>query len=67
MSNKIEPQRGERTAPSAAPKPKGAECSAAIKAQIKSLDFYYGKFQAIKNLSLDIAENAVTAIIGPSG
>ena len=67
MSNQIEPARGERTAASATPKPKSAECSAAIKAQIKSLNFYYGKFQAIKHLSLDIAENAVTAIIGPSG
>lgn len=59
--------RGQRPARSGTPKPKGTERPAAIKAEIKSLNFYYGKFQAIKNLSLDIAENGVTAIIGPSG
>ena len=31
------------------------------------LDFYYGKFQGLKNVSLDIARNQVTAFIGPSG
>jgi len=28
---------------------------------------YYGKFQAIMNVSMDIKKNAVTAFIGPSG
>ncbi len=28
---------------------------------------YYGKFQAIANVSMDIKKNAVTAFIGPSG
>ncbi len=31
------------------------------------LDFFYGKFQALKNVELDIAERRVTAFIGPSG
>jgi len=32
-----------------------------------NLDFYYGDFQALKNISMDIPEKAVTAFIGPSG
>jgi len=34
---------------------------------VRNLDFYYGDFQALKNVSLDIARNQVTAFIGPSG
>ncbi|HEY3180657.1 MAG TPA: phosphate ABC transporter ATP-binding protein PstB [Casimicrobiaceae bacterium] len=34
---------------------------------IRDLDFYYGKFHALKNINLDIAERRVTAFIGPSG
>ncbi|WP_339057619.1 phosphate ABC transporter ATP-binding protein PstB [Candidatus Regiella endosymbiont of Tuberolachnus salignus] len=39
----------------------------ASKLQIRNLNFYYGKFHALKNISLDIAKNQVTAFIGPSG
>jgi len=35
--------------------------------ETKNLDFYYGDFQALKNISMDIPEKAVTAFIGPSG
>lgn len=38
-----------------------------IKMAIRDLNFYYGKFHAIKNVSLDIPEKKVTAFIGPSG
>ena len=34
---------------------------------VKDLNFYYGKFLALKNINLDIAEKKVTAFIGPSG
>jgi phosphate transport system ATP-binding protein len=34
---------------------------------VKNLDFYYGKFKAIKNVNMEIARNKVTAFIGPSG
>jgi len=34
---------------------------------IRSLDFYYGKFHALKNVGFDIAARHVTAFIGPSG
>ena len=37
------------------------------KMQISNLDFYYGKFHALKNINIDIADKKVTAFIGPSG
>ncbi|WP_394756651.1 phosphate ABC transporter ATP-binding protein PstB [Rhodoferax sp.] len=37
------------------------------KISVKNLDFFYGKFHALKNISLDIPEHKVTAFIGPSG
>lgn len=37
------------------------------KLQAKNVDVFYGEFQAIKNISLDIVENSITAFIGPSG
>ena len=39
----------------------------APKMSIRKLDFFYGKFQGLKNIDLDIAERRVTAFIGPSG
>jgi len=38
-----------------------------VKVAIKSLSFYYGSVQALKDVTLDIKRNRVTAIIGPSG
>ncbi len=40
---------------------------ASPKMSIKGLDFFYGKFQGLKDVNLDIAERRVTAFIGPSG
>ncbi len=37
------------------------------KLSIRDLNFYYGKFHALKNICLDIPEKKVTAFIGPSG
>jgi len=37
------------------------------KLSIRNLNFYYGGFHAIKNVSMDIPERKVTAFIGPSG
>jgi phosphate transport system ATP-binding protein len=34
---------------------------------IRNVDFYYGKFHALKDIALEIAEKRVTAFIGPSG
>lgn len=35
--------------------------------QVRHLDFHYGNTQALKNVTLDIYRNRVTALIGPSG
>lgn len=37
------------------------------KISVRDLNFYYGKFHALKNINLDIEKNKVTAFIGPSG
>jgi phosphate transport system ATP-binding protein len=41
--------------------------TASPKMSIRGLDFFYGKFQGLKNINLDVAERRVTAFIGPSG
>ncbi|MCD4788256.1 MAG: phosphate ABC transporter ATP-binding protein PstB [Desulfobacterales bacterium] len=38
-----------------------------VKIEVKNLNFYYGKFQALQNNSLDFRINEVSALIGPSG
>jgi phosphate transport system ATP-binding protein len=35
--------------------------------EVRDLNFYYGKFRGLTNISLDIAKSQVTAFIGPSG
>lgn len=35
--------------------------------KIRDLDFYYGSFQALSNIGMDILPRRVTALIGPSG
>jgi len=43
------------------PPPRGIAISA------REVDFYYGEFQALKNISLDMENKRTTAFIGPSG
>ena len=38
-----------------------------VKLSVRNLNFYYGKFHALKRINLDIPERKVTAVIGPSG
>lgn len=38
-----------------------------IKIQVKNLNLFYGNNHALKNISLDVPANKVTALIGPSG
>ncbi len=38
-----------------------------IKVKTRDLNLFYGNHQALKDISLDIEENNVTALIGPSG
>jgi phosphate transport system ATP-binding protein len=35
--------------------------------EVRDLDFYYGATRALSNISMDIMEHRVTALIGPSG
>lgn len=37
------------------------------KIEAKNVDFYYGQFHALKNISMSIGSNEVVAFIGPSG
>src|SRR3989475_663692 len=37
------------------------------KLTVRDLNFYYGKFHALKGINLDIPEKKATAFIGPSG
>ncbi len=37
------------------------------KFNVKDLNLYYGNFQALKHISMDIREKEITAFIGPSG
>jgi len=41
--------------------------TAVRKIAVRNLNFYYGRFHALKDINLDIPERKVTAIIGPSG
>jgi phosphate transport system ATP-binding protein len=48
--------------------PQGKTVSASkAKIEIRDLSFFYGKYQALHDISLDISERQVTAFIGPSG
>ncbi len=38
-----------------------------MKFRIKDLDLYYGEYQALHKISIDIPGNEITALIGPSG
>ena len=44
-----------------------APITGTAKLSVRNLNFYYGKFHALKNINLDIPEHKVTAFIGPSG
>lgn len=38
-----------------------------IKMSVEHLSVFYGKFKAVNNISMQIAQNKITALIGPSG
>lgn len=38
-----------------------------VKIRVNKLNFYYGKYLALDNISMNIPEKKVTALIGPSG
>jgi phosphate transport system ATP-binding protein len=44
-----------------------ADPDATVRIAVRGMDFYYGKFQALKQINMDIYDRQVTAFIGPSG
>jgi phosphate transport system ATP-binding protein len=56
----------ERVEP-VAPPPASGEPAAKLTFEAKNVSIWYGAKRAIEDVSLNIASNAVTAIIGPSG
>ncbi|HYO42945.1 MAG TPA: phosphate ABC transporter ATP-binding protein PstB [Candidatus Limnocylindrales bacterium] len=53
------------------PSPDGAPAAAATRGedviQIRDLSFYYSAFRAVKDVSIAVEKNQITALIGPSG
>ncbi|HZP80245.1 MAG TPA: phosphate ABC transporter ATP-binding protein PstB [Chthonomonadaceae bacterium] len=54
--------------------PLGAEASSVadttahrVRIAVRKVNFFYGKFQALKDINLDVLDKQVTALIGPSG
>jgi phosphate transport system ATP-binding protein len=54
-------------AATAEPSAAKADLSARVRIACRNLDFFYGEFQALKNINLDFFDRQVTALIGPSG
>ncbi len=48
-------------------KPVTPKTDSRLKLTARDINFYYGQFQALHEISLDIPTNKVTAFIGPSG
>ena len=44
-----------------------AKAAPALKAETRGLSFFYGSFNALKNINLPVYERKVTSLIGPSG
>ena len=60
--NKVDSQGGRMDLDNAQPE------EAAVNAiEVRNLNFFYGAFQGLKNINLDIEQGKVTAFIGPSG
>ncbi|MFI5283938.1 MAG: phosphate ABC transporter ATP-binding protein PstB [Candidatus Dormibacterales bacterium] len=51
----------------APPELRAVNGAGATKLKVDNLSFYYGKAQALKDVSFEIPERRITAIIGPSG
>lgn len=45
----------------------GTPAAAETKLEIRALNFYYGRFHALKDINLQVPDSNVTAFIGPSG
>lgn len=45
----------------------GTGAAALINIQTRDLNLWYGDFQALRNISLDVRDGLTTSLIGPSG
>ncbi|HEX9724619.1 MAG TPA: phosphate ABC transporter ATP-binding protein PstB [Vicinamibacteria bacterium] len=45
----------------------GEQTPSRVKVEVRNLSFWYGSLQAVKNVSMSLKQNTVTALIGPSG
>jgi phosphate transport system ATP-binding protein len=50
-----------------APEEAAAVATPAVKVEMRNINFFYDKFQALHNISLPLYDRRVTAFIGPSG
>src|SRR5271154_6732386 len=57
----------ETTAPPSAPSGVQPEVASRPKLQAMNLNFFYGAFHALHNVSIEVPEKSITALIGPSG
>jgi phosphate transport system ATP-binding protein len=60
-----EPTTGAAAAP--APDTSATAARGEYVIRIENLDFYYSKFRAVKDVSIEVEKNQITALIGPSG
>jgi phosphate transport system ATP-binding protein len=61
------PGQGLKNEQTAASAPPGAPAPQSAKMRALNVDFFYGGFQALHNISLVFPPNRITALIGPSG
>jgi phosphate transport system ATP-binding protein len=59
--------RFKTSLPTSEARPDESAAQAPVKMAARGLDFYYGKFHALKGVDMEIPERRVTALIGPSG
>jgi phosphate transport system ATP-binding protein len=59
----VHPPAGGNAVPANQP----ATVAPPVKISVRELNFFYGRFQALKDISIEIPEKRVTAFIGPSG
>ncbi|TLY65559.1 MAG: phosphate ABC transporter ATP-binding protein PstB [Gammaproteobacteria bacterium] len=48
-------------------RPAAVSEATAVKFEVRHLDFYYGRVQALKDINLTLPDRRITAFIGPSG
>jgi phosphate transport system ATP-binding protein len=60
----IAPQVQGTASPAA---PTRADQAPVVKFEVRQLDFFYGRIQALKDINLTLVDRAITAFIGPSG